>query len=251
MDKKIIGCTGPSIFQPQIKDTIENYFGAANLFLNHDNHDELEYFLSLCSGVILAGGNDIFSGTLGQQVTRGDNYSKFDIKRDKRELFIIDYCFSHNVPILAICRGFQLLLAKTFNLGLMPDISYSEILHSTSSEDIKLNYEQGEYLHTVNFINEFNGIKIDERLPCVSHHHQSVYFNKTFYNQGGYKELGLNILGIADLSISKKKNESIIELVDGVNHRFVAGQMHPEVDWSFGSRLSLAVLDAFKNMIGS
>ena len=50
-------------------------------------------YLSKPSGIILSGGNDIGEFT----------------NRDKTEYFLIEYAAKNNIPLLGICRGFQIL----------------------------------------------------------------------------------------------------------------------------------------------
>ena len=57
-------------------------------------------------GVILTGGQDINPATYGEQNTDSVNC---DISRDMNELNIISYCSKFEIPLLGICRGFQLL----------------------------------------------------------------------------------------------------------------------------------------------
>lgn len=52
------------------------------------------------AGALLTGGNSI-------QACDGDSP-----ERDKMELFLIDYCNNHELPILGVCRGMQLVMSK-------------------------------------------------------------------------------------------------------------------------------------------
>lgn len=51
-------------------------------------------------GALLTGGNSI-------QCCEGDSP-----ERDEMELFLVDYCIEHKMPVLGVCRGMQVLLDK-------------------------------------------------------------------------------------------------------------------------------------------
>lgn len=57
-------------------------------------------------GVIISGGDDIDPKHYGRSGTAGANY---DPARDALEMSVIEYAFKHDLPILGICRGAQLL----------------------------------------------------------------------------------------------------------------------------------------------
>ena len=90
-NRLIIGCTEPSAFQQNILETIEKFFGANPVKLCQNRPDDLEYWLSHCDAVILAGGADIHPRTYGSAVFNELNFSKFDVPRDIREIRIIQY----------------------------------------------------------------------------------------------------------------------------------------------------------------
>jgi putative glutamine amidotransferase len=63
--------------------------------------------LALCDGIILSGGEDVDPQFFGQ-----DPHPHLGAtlpERDKVELTVVEYAIKHNIPILAICRGAQLL----------------------------------------------------------------------------------------------------------------------------------------------
>lgn len=255
MPKKIIAWSEPTVFNQDITDLIENHYGCLPVKLSQNKPDDLIFVLEMVrksgGGVILAGGNDISTVTLNLQAERGDNLSKWDILRDRRELFAIDYCFENDIPILGICRGFQLILGVKYGLGIMQDISGFPIAHSPSVADIKINEEKGEYLHWVTVFPEFHQ-EFYEREWATSFHHQGVIFEPRAFQAHKYLGIGVEVLGIADLNVNVKKEnkQDIIELARGLDHRWLAFQGHCEAGADYlrnnGSR---KIVDKFAELI--
>jgi gamma-glutamyl-gamma-aminobutyrate hydrolase PuuD len=254
--KKIIGLTEPSIFTDNCIDLIENYYDAIPLKLSQNKPEDLTYCLEEIrksgGGVFLAGGPDLYCGTYNQQLENGEGLDKFDIRRDKRELFILDYVAKKDVPCIAACRGFQIAsiffgLANSF----IKDISNSQITHSPGNSNMKLNQEQGELPHWVTCFDNYKNSYF-KRDWVVSAHHQAVWFSREQYEAGVYEDQNnINVVGIADLNITndKKKKQDIIELFEGKETRIWAAQYHFESVnmWKFNKNpASLSILEKFK-----
>jgi putative glutamine amidotransferase len=64
-----------------------------------------------CDGVLLTGGDDVtpklYAGRLAPRLARTVGHN--DVPRDLRELLVINEVFAQHKPMLAICRGHQLL----------------------------------------------------------------------------------------------------------------------------------------------
>lgn len=260
--KKIIGFTEPSVFTGDIVEMVENHYKCLPLKLCQNNQDDITEVLELIKetggGVMLAGGVDIWPGTLGLQLERNDGLTKFDIDRDVRELFITHKCFELDIPMFLICRGFQLVLGAYYGLGLMQDISRYPILHSPASDDVKINEEKGEYLHWINVLPEFHDEFFD-RGWIPSYHHQAVYFSRYKHNKKAenaitYEKLGIDVIGTADLNTDfseKGKNKmDIIELARGINNRWIGTQGHPECKQDYlRNPASKIIVNKFAEMI--
>jgi gamma-glutamyl-gamma-aminobutyrate hydrolase PuuD len=249
MNKPIIATTAPSIFTSKVQSMISEYYGAMPLLIDQNDPEEIAFLLDQSTGVVLAGGRDIWPGIVGKQVTSGDNLSKFDAKRDRRELVIINYCFEHNIPILAICRGFQIILIAKFELDFYSDIARgSKICHTPSQQEIELDWEAGEYPHFVTVLKQERERYFD-REWVTSYHHQGVAFTRKCYNLGMYHQAGVRVIGYADLDPGPEKPVRIMEWVEGVYNPFVGCQFHCEIDWRLGNRASLAVMKRFKDLM--
>src|SRR5579859_2727637 len=126
--RKLIGLTGPSIFTQDCIDAIEEFLDANFVLLYHGTESNLNYWLDVVDAVIISGGIDIHPTVYSECVWSGANLSKFDIKRDGRELQIIDYCLQKNKPLLGICRGHQLLGVR-HGIGFVMDLTASQYCH--------------------------------------------------------------------------------------------------------------------------
>lgn len=237
-NKKIIVTTGPSLYSDSIKSMVEGYFGGINLYCNQDTPDELEFVVSQMDALVLAGGSDIFRGTLGQPVTHGDGLNKFDIRRDKREKFLIEKAIELNKPILGICRGFQ-MLATHFGFYLIPNLG-GDIAHSTG--DIKVNYENGEFCHYINCLPEFQEIYFEYE-GVFSAHHQGIYAGKTRQMNG------MQVVATARTHTQDKHNCEIVEIIENAKLKIVGVAFHPEVDYLYGNVASNKSLERFKSFL--
>jgi putative glutamine amidotransferase len=243
MNKLRIGFTGPSLFLEDIKSTIVDYYKATPIYIDQNEQEDLDFMVNMIDGLILSGGSDIHPSTLGRNVTRFDGYSKFDIARDRREIYLLDKCIELNKPVLGICRGHQ-LIGTQFNFHLIDDISRSEICHSPGADEIKLNYEAGEYPHFINVLPEFQkewGIESD--LVNSAHHQCLAFFDSS------KKFNGFNVIATADTNTDEKKNQEIIELMVNSEKKIISCQWHPESIWKFDNLPSIKVLERFEKYL--
>lgn len=258
--KKIIGLTGPSGFSKQCTQVIEKYLESNFINLSHDNDDNLGYWLDKCDGFLIAGGVDIHPSLYGLNVISGANLSKFDIQRDIRELKIIDYALKNKKPLLAICRGHQLL---SVILGLqnefVVDLTSTTTVHQPNSKNITpTEYDVMHYVEIINpeyfpiekseerqFISDILGDDDKKRIWVNSFHHQGIIYLGSKQEQH-YSERGIVVVGIAAAEFEKKRN--LIELMVDKNKNWISTQWHPEYDYEVNTP-SKTVLNIFHHML--
>lgn len=83
-------------------------FGATSLLLTPAHHREsIDRILGLAHGLVLTGGEDVDPARYGQQPH--PQLGMLNPQRDAMELAAVEAALARRLPVLAICRGFQLL----------------------------------------------------------------------------------------------------------------------------------------------
>jgi gamma-glutamyl-gamma-aminobutyrate hydrolase PuuD len=239
-NKPVFLTTGPSLYSPQIQRLVEKYFGGIAVYVNNYDKDALDYFINQADFLIGGGGVDVFPGFLGQNVLHNEGYSKFNLRRDIAEKYLIESAIKHKIPSLLICRSFQLAMSAIFGFHLIPDLG-GNIAHSRG--EIQIDYENGEFLHLIECIGEYKEIYF-HREGSFSAHHQGIYFSDKMKQKNG-----VNVVGIANTSTDRERNNQIVEIAESEECKLVMCQMHPEVDWEYGNIVSNKVLERFKSFI--
>ena len=153
----------------------------------------LEELLEMCDGVLLPGGDDIDAKYYYQ-----DNHPTnvlVDSKIDVLDYKVIDYCLKHNVPILGICRGFQILNVY-FGGTLVQHIDDNS--HKKNFDDLLVLEETSS----------LKGI-LDDKFIINSFHHQCI------------DKLGEGL-------IVEGKSKGVVELITHKDYPLIATQYHIE-----------------------
>lgn len=158
-----------------------------------------------CAGLLLTGGRDIEPARYGE--ARQPETDEPDGKRDELEFGLLEAALAADLPVLAICRGHQLL-----NVGLGGKL----LQHIASGEHrSRDDADSNSRWHDVEIVadSRLGGWLGSESLRVNSRHHQGV--------TPGLLAPGLRIAGISP--------DGLIEAVESERHSWVVGvQWHPE-----------------------
>jgi putative glutamine amidotransferase len=165
--------------------------------------DGVEETLDVLDAIIFSGGSDLDPATYGQEVhaqTKG-----VVAERDSAELSLLNAALALDMPLLAVCRGSQVL-----NVALGGDL----VQHLPDIVgDEKHKHTPGEYAdHDVDLEPDTRlGSLLGERAPVKSHHHQ------------GFGRLG------SGLRTAARAEDGTVEALEDPSRRFALGVLwHPE-----------------------
>jgi putative glutamine amidotransferase len=163
----------------------------------------LEETLEVVDGLIFSGGSDLDPETYGQE-THEQTFGVVQ-ERDDAELALLSAALERDMPVLAICRGSQVL-----NVALGGDL----VQHLPDVVgDEKHKHTPGVFAdHDVDVHPDTRlGSLIGDRAPVKSHHHQ------------GFGKLGDGLVEAA------RADDGTIEAVEDPSRRFALGVLwHPE-----------------------
>jgi len=163
----------------------------------------LEDILDVLDGLVLSGGSDLDPASYGQEVhpeTKG-----VIEERDRAELALLHGALERDMPVLAVCRGSQIL-----NVGLGGDlvqhlpevVGHDEHKHTPGEyADHDVSLEPGTRLESL----------LGDHAPVKSHHHQ------------GFGQLG------SGLREAARAEDGTVEALEDPSRRFALGVLwHPE-----------------------
>ena len=165
--------------------------------------DGVEETLDALHGLVLSGGNDVDPGTYG-----ADSHGRtagVQPERDRAELALLEGALARDMPVLAVCRGSQLLnVARGGDLVQhLPDTVGDE----KHRETLGVFSDHGVHVDPASRL----GAIVGNRAPVKSHHHQ------------GFGRLG------EGLRESAWADDGTLEGVEDPSKRFALGVLwHPE-----------------------
>jgi putative glutamine amidotransferase len=167
------------------------------------SEDGIDETLDALDGVLFSGGSDIDPSEYGQDVHPETNGTRPD--RDRGELALLRAALERDMPVLAVCRGSQVLnVARGGDLVQhLPDVVGDEKHKHTPGTfaDHDVTLEEGTRLAAL----------LGDRAPVKSHHHQ------------GFGRVG------SGLRVAAHAEDGTIEAVEDPSHRFALGVLwHPE-----------------------
>ena len=170
------------------------------------NEQFFESYKKLCHGFLFCGGDDITPFLFGEELQTSKG--KTDLTTDLFHLTFMKYALSTKLPILAICRGMQVLnialggtLFQDLSLRFVPSLNHIQLSESREDFSHKITVSSNSILYNIlgksAFVNSF--------------HHQAVHI------------LGTHLKATAIAS------DGVIEAIESTVHPFVMGiQWHPE-----------------------
>jgi gamma-glutamyl-gamma-aminobutyrate hydrolase PuuD len=165
--------------------------------------DAVEETLDALDGIVFSGGSDLDPAAYGQE--RHEATNGIVEARDRGELALLQAALARDMPVLAICRGSQLL-----NIGLGGDLvqHLPEVLGDEKHKELPGEFAEHDVV--VGRETKLAGL-IGEHAPVKSHHHQ------------GFGKLG------EGLRESARAEDGTIEALEDPSRRFTLGVLwHPE-----------------------
>lgn len=192
--------------------------GGSPILLPRVNGDEaIAHLIDICDGVFFTGGADIAPRRYGEEASK--MLGPLQEERDEFEFNVFGKVIETEKPILAICRGAQLVnvaLGGTLYQDIPSEIQ-TKILHRQSEPKLSPS-------HSVRIIPDtpLYGMTGAEKMRANSFHHQAIKALGT----------GLKVMATAE--------DGIIEAVYAIGERYIrAYQWHPErlVDTDIQNRM--------------
>lgn len=236
MKKPIIGINSTRLIKPEtpyshsVMESISNDYvesiikagGVPIILPILSDKESIRQQIELLDGVLLTGGIDINPLLYNEEPSQKLGFIYPD--KDNFDILIVKIALELKKPILAICRGHQIL---NIALGgtLYQDLSYMDgcyIKHHQQSKD-------GAASHTLTITENSILHKIlGDSIICNSFHHQAI------------KDLAP---GFKSTAYSK---DNVIEAIEKYDEEFVVGvQFHPEIMTTYGDNNMLKLFQAF------
>jgi putative glutamine amidotransferase len=184
------------------------------------SEDAVEETLDALDGLVFTGGSDLDPALYGQKAHEETN--DVVVERDRAELALMQAALERDVPVLAICRGSQVLnVARGGDLVQhLPDV----VGHERHKETAGVFADHDVELDGDTRIGELLG----ERAHVKSHHHQ-----------------GIGRVGDG-LRVAARDDDGTIEAIEDPDRRFALGVLwHPEAGED--QRLVDALVDAARS----
>jgi putative glutamine amidotransferase len=167
------------------------------------SEDAVEETLDALDGLLFSGGNDVDPETYGAEPHPATN--GLHPERDRAELALLEAALARDMPVLAVCRGFQVLNVSRGGdlVQHLPDVVGDEKHRETpgSFSEHPVRIDDGSKL----------GSLLGDRAPVKSSHHQGV----------GTVGRGLREVAWAD--------DGTVEALEDPERRFALGVLwHPE-----------------------
>ncbi|MDD2498490.1 MAG: gamma-glutamyl-gamma-aminobutyrate hydrolase family protein, partial [Desulfitobacteriaceae bacterium] len=169
----------------------------------------LENIYSLLDGIILSGGADVDPILFGEEPIKG--VGKITPLRDQFEINLAGKFFEMKKPILAICRGIQVL-----NIALGGTI-YQDI-NSQVPNCLKHDQEAPKW-HVTHRVAVDGHSKLSQIIGALSYRVNSFHHQAVRQSAPGF-------------IVSARAEDGVVEWIEAPEHPFAIGvQWHPECNW--------------------
>lgn len=192
--------------------------------------EETKDIFDRLDGIVFSGGNDITPGIYHSEQTHA---RKLDTPRDTHEVTLMRLALAANKPILAICRGMQLL--NVVRGGTLYQDIVEEIPHAMNHDGHHPDVTE-PLLHSLRVVPESHLATVlgATQVDANSFHHQAV------------KDLG------EGLRINAQSEDGVVEGVEDMRHGYVMGvQAHPESLASRGDERWQRLFESFVHASGA
>lgn len=190
-------------------DAVVHAGGAPFIVPLTENKEVLRRLYDQCQGILLSGGNDLDPASYGEKAS--DKTKDFSSKRDRQEIQLLEWALEDDKPVLAICRGMQLLNVAqdgTLYQDIPTELPDAEN-HNIASEKQR----ESRIVHQLRIKpdSKLAGTIGVNELGANAYHHQAV------------RTLGDKLVATA------WAEDDVIEAIELPDRRFVVGvQSHPE-----------------------
>jgi putative glutamine amidotransferase len=172
--------------------------------------DQALALLDRVDALLLSGGSDVDPGLFGEEPHPTSRWVR---GRDDFELAVTREALRRDMPVLAICRG-QQVLNVALGGTLVQDIPTQ---FPQATQHYPKDVPRWHMAHDALVLpgTRLRAILGTDALPVNSFHHQAV------------RELG------RDLRLAARGQDGVVEAIESTRHRFVIGvQWHPEAMWN-------------------
>lgn len=186
--------------------------------------DEIEGLANTIDGLLLTGGGDIDPTLFGEEPHI--NLGGITPNRDVFEMALIKRMLDMNKPIMAICRGCQIL-----NIAAGGDM-YQDI-YTQEKRELLQHVQNAPRSYGSHFVNVREGSLLHQTV-------QKATFKVNSFHHQAVRKMGKGF------QVSATSSDGIIEAIESTQHKFVVGlQWHPECMITHGDPQAKALFDEF------
>ncbi|RNA69847.1 gamma-glutamyl-gamma-aminobutyrate hydrolase family protein [Alteribacter keqinensis] len=213
MKKPIIGITSSYVDDRTLQTSYDNIRsvlragGTPFVLPNVTNQDHMSNYVNTVDGIVVTGGGDIDPTLFGEEPH--PNLGLIHPDRDVFEVDLLKEAMKQDKPILAICRGCQILNIAAG--GDMYQDIYTQMDHALLQHTQRAPRSHGSHFIEVTEGSLLHSISKQKKYKVNSFHHQTV------------REMapGFNVIA--------RSSDQVIEAFQSTKHTFVLGvQWHPE-----------------------